>query len=63
MHPTFIEFLARDRIADLHREAAQPHVPERGPDGRRRAMARARVAAAITAIGRRVRRPTTSPVC
>jgi hypothetical protein len=74
VHPITIEYLAHDHIAELRRDANQPHVPERDRAVAGRTRARDRVGAAIAAVvrlidsirrvrrSRRSRRPDPSPV-
>jgi hypothetical protein len=70
MHPITIEYLAHDHIAELRRDANQPHVPERDRIAVGRRHARERVGAAVAALvrlidsirrARRARRPNASP--
>ena len=62
MHPTTLEFLVRDRIADVYRQTTQPHVPETGPAARPEPGRRAPIGVAIAALGRLAHRPFTSEI-
>ena len=61
MHPITIEFLAHDHIAELRRDANQPHVPEAPPAAGVRSRVRARIVTLFTAVGRRIHSRSVSP--
>ena len=63
MHPITIEYLANDHLAELRRNANQPHVPEAPPGIGARSRARAWIVTLFAATARRIRHRSVSPAC